>query len=234
MKKRPFTLIELLVVIAIIAILAGMLLPALNQAREKARAAKCLNNLKNIGLYMMNYLDDNQGVFMFYHLNSPGGKWQDMLMPYYLPGSVPGDFSFYTGNPPSGTNPYLIRPVFSCPSSVVGARHLVKNASRNYGTNTWSTSDNGASGTLNPKKIRQISRFHSPSARALVFDIDKVGDWKIMTAEKVSGDDLSMQVGTGGNAFRHGGKANVLFCDTHVEARQEQEIKEEDLPFWHD
>ena len=60
---RSFTLIELLVVIAIIAILAAMLLPALSAARERARAANCMSNLKNIGLGTKMYIDDNKEFF---------------------------------------------------------------------------------------------------------------------------------------------------------------------------
>lgn len=117
-RRCGFTLIELLVVIAIIALLAAILFPVFSRARETARKASCLSNMRQIGLATMQYTQDyDESMVKVYTYLGPGNTnlvwWQDVLQPYMksyqlvlCPSQRPS--SSYTTNRPAGyPNPLL-------------------------------------------------------------------------------------------------------------------------------
>ena len=90
LHKTGFSLIELLVVIAIISILASILLPVLNKAREKAHAINCTSNLKQIGLIFTSYVDTYDGWLPLGVTPTGAIYWADMLYAFHI-GRNPGN-----------------------------------------------------------------------------------------------------------------------------------------------
>ena len=207
--RRGFTLIELLVVIAIIAILASLLLPALTRAKRAGISAKCVSNLRQFGIALRQYVDDNTAYPIFgFSVPSPfldGPHWAIDLAPYlsYAPTNV-----IITGRKNNLTFPQFSSAWLHCPGTDSGSygyngfgrQEGNENAIGFIGTTGLGLGGNGIYDGEGDHSIKE-SQVKAPS------DMIAFGcSW---------GHDFLLVDFLGGG--KHAPRVNMVFCDGHVE-----------------
>lgn len=207
--NRAFTLVELLTVIAIVGIIAGILIPVVGRARESARAANCIQNLRSLGTAFQLYVADNQGLYPALRwrndsnapeAKNPSGKgWQIEISPYF--GRKISTFTQLGDTTDAQAH---------CPEFV----HRYKDEDSYGSTNSRGYGMNANIGVTNAWDLRfRATQIVHPARTILVGDS---GDYHLNITSNWS-PSASIPGGyVSGDPVRHRNKANYLFFDGHV------------------